>query len=186
MQAEIMGIPVTWCVPHKFVQNFDHKQIDPFIMLCFMEFYKTMLGFVNFRLFHSIGMHYPPQLTPSVSQETVLREVAPSQEESIPLIKRVDGLEEEEEEMVEVDEEEEVGERAVGETADVPVRDDASLCAKLFKGLVFFLGRETPVEQLIFTIQSLPLSLLRLTLTSFRLGLLEGWSLGKAMSRPLV
>lgn len=32
--------------------------------------------------------------------------------------------------------------------------DDAAICERLFKGLVFFLGREVPREQLLFVIRA--------------------------------
>lgn len=149
-----MGTLVTWCVPHKFVQNFDHKEIDPFIMTSYMEFYKTMLSFVNFRLFRSIGMKYPLRLSSATKQSqfpllSILKERIKTESNVTP--KAI----EEEDELVEIfDEEEQVGEQAVGQTKDVPVGDDATLCAKLFNGFVFLLSRETPLEQLIFTIRS--------------------------------
>jgi pescadillo protein len=39
------------------VNNVDYK-----VMLTFLEFYEVLVGFVNFKLFHSLGMKYPPQL----------------------------------------------------------------------------------------------------------------------------
>eukprot|EP00210_Caulerpa_lentillifera_P000007 g7.t1 len=158
-QADIMGTLVTWCVPHKFVQNFNQKEIDPFIMTSYMQFYKTMLSFVNFRLFHSIGMKYPLRLSSASKQsafplEAVMKEF--TKKESKKAAKsRVHETQKDDEELVEIiDEEEEIGEKAAGETRNIPVADDASLCAKLFNGLVFLLGRETPLDQLIFTIRS--------------------------------
>lgn len=34
------------------------------------------------------------------------------------------------------------------------IGDDAAVCERLFKGLVFFLGREVPREQLMFMIRA--------------------------------
>lgn len=31
-------------------------------MATFTEFYTTLLGFVNFRLYHSLNLHYPPKV----------------------------------------------------------------------------------------------------------------------------
>ena len=31
-------------------------------MLTFLEFYQTLLQFVNFKLYHSLSVHYPPVL----------------------------------------------------------------------------------------------------------------------------
>lgn len=48
---------------------------------------------------------------------------------------------------------EEEGEKAAGATVGVDAHDDATLCEKLFNGLVFFLGREVPMEPLLFVIR---------------------------------
>jgi pescadillo protein len=30
-------------------------------MMSFLELYQTLMGFVNFKLFHSLGLSYPPK-----------------------------------------------------------------------------------------------------------------------------
>ncbi|KJE90042.1 hypothetical protein CAOG_008507 [Capsaspora owczarzaki ATCC 30864] len=60
-QAEVMGAPLTWLVPHQFSQKIP-ADVDFRIMLTFLEFHMTLLGFVNFRLYHSINVSYPPRL----------------------------------------------------------------------------------------------------------------------------
>jgi len=60
-QAEIQGQNVTWVVPHKFTQVLP-EDVDFRIMLTFIEFYTTMLGFINFQLYHTLNLFYPPQL----------------------------------------------------------------------------------------------------------------------------
>lgn len=42
----------------------------------------------------------------------------------------------------------------VGGALRVQDGDDAAICERLFKGLVFFLGREVPREQLLFVIRA--------------------------------
>jgi len=43
---------------------FQHPtEVDYKIMSTFVEFYSTLLGFVNFRLYSSINLAYPPRLT---------------------------------------------------------------------------------------------------------------------------
>lgn len=59
-QATIQGQDILWLVPYKFVQRVT-GDIDFRIMGTFIEFYVTLLGFVNFRLYHSIGLIYPPR-----------------------------------------------------------------------------------------------------------------------------
>lgn len=36
--------------------------VDYRVMLTFLEFYHTLLQFVNFKLYHSLAVHYPPVL----------------------------------------------------------------------------------------------------------------------------
>ena len=47
-QAEIMGQLVTWIIPHPFAYE-QPQGVDFKLMSIFVEFYTTMLGFVNFR-----------------------------------------------------------------------------------------------------------------------------------------
>ncbi|KAJ4358480.1 mRNA-binding ribosome synthesis protein nop7 [Didymosphaeria variabile] len=59
-QATIQGQDVLWLVPYRFVQR-TGGDIDFRIMGTFVEFYTTLLGFVNYRLYTSIGLVYPPK-----------------------------------------------------------------------------------------------------------------------------
>jgi len=65
-QAEILGQQVTWVVPHSFA--YEHPQnVDLRLMSIFVEFYTTMLGFVNFRLYHNLNLLYPPTLITNIA-----------------------------------------------------------------------------------------------------------------------
>ena len=59
-QATIQGQDILWLVPYKFVQRVT-GDVDFRIMGTFVEFYTTLLGFVNYRLYTSIGLVYPPR-----------------------------------------------------------------------------------------------------------------------------
>jgi pescadillo len=59
-QATIQGQDVMWLVPYRFVQRVT-GDVDYRIMGTFVDFYTTLLGFVNFRLYTSIGLVYPPK-----------------------------------------------------------------------------------------------------------------------------
>jgi len=59
-QATIQGQDVMWLVPYRFVQRVT-GDVDYRIMGTFVDFYATLLGFVNFRLYTSIGLVYPPK-----------------------------------------------------------------------------------------------------------------------------
>lgn len=58
-QATIQGQDILWLVPYRFVQRAG-PDVDFRIMGTFVQFYTTLLGFVNFRLYTSIGLVYPP------------------------------------------------------------------------------------------------------------------------------
>lgn len=59
-QATLHGQDILWLVPYRFVQR-TGADVDYRIMATFVEFYTTLLGFVNFRLYTSIGLVYPPR-----------------------------------------------------------------------------------------------------------------------------
>ncbi|RPA86132.1 hypothetical protein BJ508DRAFT_411326 [Ascobolus immersus RN42] len=59
-QAEIQGQDILWLVPYKFAQNVP-GDVDFRIMLTFVEFYTTLLGFVMYRLYTLENWVYPPK-----------------------------------------------------------------------------------------------------------------------------
>lgn len=59
-QATIQGQDIMWLVPYRFVQRVT-QDVDYRIMGTFVEFYCTLLGFVNYKLYSSIGLVYPPK-----------------------------------------------------------------------------------------------------------------------------
>jgi len=59
-QAEIGGQSVTWLAPHQFAQELP-AEVDFRVMLTFLEFYRAMVKFVNFRLYSDLGLAYPPR-----------------------------------------------------------------------------------------------------------------------------
>jgi pescadillo protein len=59
-QATIQGQDILWLVPYRFNQRVT-GDVDFRIMGTFVEFYQTLLGFVNFRLYTSVGLVYPPK-----------------------------------------------------------------------------------------------------------------------------
>uniref|UniRef100_A0A8B9ZEZ3 Pescadillo homolog n=1 Tax=Anas platyrhynchos TaxID=8839 RepID=A0A8B9ZEZ3_ANAPL len=157
-QAEVLGQPVTWITPYAFAH--DHPtDVDYRVMATFTEFYTTLLGFVNFRLYHSLNLHYPPkidgqaevELKPAEGKEyamdsesyleklsalsaSLVRVVAPAQEDE-----------------VEMDEFPVEGVRAW--RAECFEQEALEKHKKLFEGLRFFLNREVPREPLAFIIR---------------------------------
>ncbi|KAJ1733936.1 mRNA-binding ribosome synthesis protein nop7 [Coemansia biformis] len=60
-QAEIQGQSITWIVPYQFSQQVP-TDVDFRVMATFLQFYQTLLGFVNYRLFTAVNLTYPPRL----------------------------------------------------------------------------------------------------------------------------
>lgn len=56
-----MGEKVTWLVGHERSIG-KLGDVDLPVMTTFVQFYTTALKFVNFRLYKSLGLHYPPRL----------------------------------------------------------------------------------------------------------------------------
>ncbi|CAC5403274.1 PES1 [Mytilus coruscus] len=157
-QAEVMGQTISWVVPHKL--GYDHPtEVDYKIMQTFTEFYTTLLGFVNYKLYTDFNLHYPPKLELEDQNSTtkVNAEFREQHEERLAALSQSlqtlhAGSEEEEIEMDEFP----------SENTDDPdrieqVKVEAEKLKKLqnlFKGLKFYLSREVPRETLVFLIRS--------------------------------
>ncbi|KAK2553667.1 Pescadillo-like protein [Acropora cervicornis] len=72
-QADIQDQPVTWIVPYQFCQE-PPSDVDFKVMLTFVEFYTTMIGFVNFKLYSMLNLHYPPKTEEAKAQEAQKKE----------------------------------------------------------------------------------------------------------------
>jgi len=59
-QAEVQGCTLTWIEPHAFAQQ-PTMAVDYRVMLSFLELYESVLTFVNFKLYHDLGLAYPPE-----------------------------------------------------------------------------------------------------------------------------
>lgn len=68
-QAEVAGQRITWLTPHVLSQVVP-DDVDIRVMLTFVEFYETLVGFVNFKLYHSMGLKYPPILDSKLEAES--------------------------------------------------------------------------------------------------------------------
>lgn len=161
-QAEIMGQTITWIVPHK--RGYDHPvDVDYRIMATFVEFYTTMMGFINFKLYQSLGLQYPPQLKletePKVEGEEDQELCTPAEkrDESLAALSQtLQGLyEDEEEEDVQLDQfpSQETDDPDTIEKAKVEQQKMQKL-QNLFKGCKFFINRECPRETLTFIIRA--------------------------------
>lgn len=172
-QANIMGQNITWLVPHKFTPIIP-SDVDFRVMLTFLEFYLTVVKFVNYKLFHDLGFHYPPRVdelalarraglsmiqTKSIEEAasetaTTKAAVATQEKDKLRLSETLqeqiagvlDTLEEEKPEK-----QEEAKDDDDEDDPDLEKMQDAQ-DAPIFKGLTFLLGREVPVDSLEFVL----------------------------------
>lgn len=141
-QAEIQGQTVTWVVPYHFTQKLP-ADVDYRVMLTFLEFYETMLKFVNFKLYSSLNLKYPPKInlemeanSDSFSYSTMIVE---NKENSIET--------EIQNEKYKIDDE-----FNKDETVKQMNEKYGTEGTGLFEGLVFFCNREVPRYSLEFVI----------------------------------
>uniref|UniRef100_A0A7E4W8S1 Pescadillo homolog n=1 Tax=Panagrellus redivivus TaxID=6233 RepID=A0A7E4W8S1_PANRE len=135
-QASIMGETVTWIVGHQRSVG-KLQDVDLSTMANFVDFYTTLLSFVNFRLYKSIGLIYPPQLVRGKGKTTDEDEdavyslahelVTSSDVQSNDVFSEIDG--------------------------DEKLQESLKI-RSLFKGLKFFLNREVPTENLALIIRN--------------------------------
>lgn len=161
-QAEVMGQLITWLVPYQF--SHDHPtDVDYRVMATFTELYTTLLGFVNFRLYQSLNLVYPPKLdsqSESDLKEQNVEDYALDSENyleklsalSASLARVVSSVEEEEAQLDQFPAEGEDMENM--EARDIELKQEEK-SKKLFEGLKFFLNREVPRESLAFVIRCL-------------------------------
>jgi len=143
-QADIKGQLITWIMPHKFAHQ-NHTSVDMKLMSVFAEFYTTMLGFINFRLFNGLNLTYPPKLVGcdapgkldeenvAALNQSLQRTVMPDEVPELDVIPMTDDS-----------------------TAIEAARKEAEAVerqSKLFNGLKFFIGREVPREPIVFMIR---------------------------------
>lgn len=156
-QAEIKGELVTWIVPHYYPYQPQAKsEVDFRIMAIFVEFYTIMSGFVNFRLYHSLNLQYPPQFNVSLdSDESQIKEdVFVSERIAALNVDLVKTVEEEGEEPEEMDLQLISNEGDSDKIRKMHAREQEKNRLKtLFKGLKFFINREVPREPLVFIIR---------------------------------
>lgn len=157
-QAEIKGELVTWIVPHYYPYQPQAKsEVDFRIMANFVEFYTVMCGFVNFRLYHSLNLAYPPQFNVSLdSEQSQIDESAFVSERIAALNVDVKKISDEEE----LEEPEEMDLQLISNEGDSEkirkMHEREQLLKRkknLFQGLKFFINREVPREPLVFVIR---------------------------------
>lgn len=182
-QAEIMGQTITWIVPHQFVID-RVSNVDLNVMKTFTEFYITLMGFINFKLYKSINAVYPPQAVSSNLKDLVeAKDILDSAIRKLKKRKAIANDEQAEEDSrdelisalnkdIRVTENKSVT-KAESDDQQIDVFEDQGdkdddeknknnkltvqqllALETLFKGLKFFLNREVPRESLTFVIRA--------------------------------
>merc|ERR1712042_42642 len=134
--------------------------VDFRIMLTFIEFYSTMLGFINFQLYHSLNLFYPPQLINADSKEEkdegFCQEVDVDSEILAALTSNIKSSLEEKEDEPEYDEfAAEPGTKEAEVEAECKENERKTTELKsLFKDLKFYISREVPREASVFIVKS--------------------------------
>jgi pescadillo protein len=172
-QAEIQGQTITWITPYSFTQKMP-SDVDFRVMLTFVEFYATLVGFINFKLYHSLNLKYPPQiegLTPLPEAAVIPSQVVEDEDSlllSTPEDDHTEILASLGHSLARVVVEE-AGDEADDDEEEIPVemsaeeaearsaarREEQKLTQlkSLFDGCRFFLSREVPREALTFIIR---------------------------------
>lgn len=128
-QAEVKGQLITWLVPYQFTQHLPFD-VDYSIMSTFLEFYHTLMRFVNYKLYAELSMPYPPNL--AIPVDRLLSTVVPPAEFQFdPTF---------------------ANDPEVQKIAQQQKENDK--IKNLFKGFTFCLGRETPKYSLEMIIRS--------------------------------
>lgn len=156
-QADIKGQLITWIVPHYYPYQPQAKsEVDFRIMTIFVEFYTIMCGFVNFRLFHSLNIQYPPQFNVSLDSEEsqVNEDVFVSERIAALNLDLARTSVEETEEPEEMDLQLIASEGDSEKVRKMHEREqDLKRLKNLFKGIKIFINREVPREPLVFIIR---------------------------------
>ncbi|XP_044052793.1 pescadillo [Siniperca chuatsi] len=159
-QAEVMGQLITWLVPYQF--SHDHPtDVDYRVMATFTEMYTTLLGFINFRLYHSLNLLYPPKLDSKAESELKGEDEDDYAMNSESYLEKLSALSASLARVVSTAEEEEAeldqfpvdGEDMEKMEAREKEQKQQEAQKKLFEGLKFFLNREVPRESLAFLIR---------------------------------
>jgi len=175
-QAEVQGQKITWLTPHALQQVLT-DDVDFNVMLSFLEFYETLLGFVNFKLYHSINVNYPPILDPRLEAlaaelyalcryiSTGSGRVTGNSESGGAIKEKEDEnnkasskADESELRLAQLQHQLPANEpgalmHLVEESTAIDTDDDETKeCKSLFKNLKFYLSREVPRESLLFII----------------------------------
>ncbi|KAH7577312.1 hypothetical protein JRO89_XS01G0235000 [Xanthoceras sorbifolium] len=160
-QAEVEGQKITWLTPHGLQQVLPDDDVVYDVLLTFLEFYETLLAFVNFKLYYSINVKYPPildsKLEASAAELYALSRYFDANTRTSEQVAETQ-LEESELRLAQLQHQLPSNEPGAlmqlvkGPADEIEEDEDTKECKKLFKNMKFFLSREVPRESLLFVI----------------------------------
>ncbi|XP_004519354.1 pescadillo homolog [Ceratitis capitata] len=159
-QADIKGQMVTWIMPHHYpFKPHSKAEVDFKVMSIFVEFYTIMLGFVNYRLYHSAGYTYPPEIhyeKQADLEDNYKDELSYVSDRIAALNSDLDSKTNEPEEEIE-DIDLDLIEQGQNSNRLITLKkktQELKRLRTLFKGLKFYINREVPREPLVILIRS--------------------------------
>uniref|UniRef100_A0A8C7LXL8 Pescadillo homolog n=1 Tax=Oncorhynchus mykiss TaxID=8022 RepID=A0A8C7LXL8_ONCMY len=159
-QAEVLGQLITWLVPYQFAH--DHPtDVDYRVMATFTEMYTTLFGFINFRLYQTLNLVYPPKLDSKAESELKAEHEEDYAMDSESYLEKLSALSASLARVVATAEEEENqldqfpadGVNKLATRAEQRPQKEQEAQNRLFEGLKFFLNREVPRESLAFILR---------------------------------
>ena len=143
LTCEIMGEEITWLNPFSHPQKITYD-IDYEIMNDFLELYISLIQFVNYKLFKDIGLEYPPPEDnfdiPFFGFNSL--NIKQLQEKALEKKLGVDNSE--------IKEKEKVSDQVNIESKEWKkisnIDENEKKLKNLFKGLIFYISREVPLE----------------------------------------
>uniref|UniRef100_A0A8C7D762 Pescadillo homolog n=1 Tax=Oncorhynchus kisutch TaxID=8019 RepID=A0A8C7D762_ONCKI len=155
-QAEVLGQLITWLVPYQFAH--DHPtDVDYRVMATFTEMYTTLFGFINFRLYQTLNLVYPPKLNSKAESELKAEHEEDYAMDSESYMEKLSALSASLARVVATAEEEENQLDQFPADGNMEAREkeqkEQEAQNRLFEGLKFFLNREVPRESLAFILR---------------------------------
>ena len=141
-----MGVNITWVVPYQFTQKMPFE-IDYNVMNTFLDFYKSLLKFVNYKLYTDVGLVYPPKRMDLQSKDGSKTNLKTIKEMQDVALNKLYGKE--------AQDKKDISEEFMNtpEYSQIIQREEAlSKMRNLFSNKVFFLNREVPRYSLEFLI----------------------------------
>jgi pescadillo protein len=151
-QAEICGHLVTWLAPHQFSQDLP-PEVDFRVMLTFLEFYRAVVKFCNFKLYADLGLAYPPKRI--MEKDETAAEVAALEVEMREAGKEREAATQEadkENEGMAAEVAAEFGEQSKEAVEMQQQLAMANRMKTVFRGLRVFINREVPLRPIYFTL----------------------------------